>query len=327
MEIVLYNARYEEAWDRFINKESLNGTFLQTRRFLNYHPEGRFEDHSLLFMVGTNIAAVIPANIVHTQEGKILYSHQGSTFGGIILGKDRKKIGDIEMILQSLDQYLQQHSFAGVTLKMTSGLYSQQQLEVLEYFLYLYGYKQACEMGYYIDFLNYEEEIEKNFTESRRRHYKHSLNHSLVFTKLVLDQQIEDFYRIALDNYKKFDTKPVHELGELLEFKNSRLNDIIQFYGVCYEDHLVAGSMVFGFEKRVFHTQYLVSDQEMLSLYVNEFLYKNLIETARLDGFNSISFGTSTLEHGRVLNKSLAQFKAGFGATEYVNRTFTKRII
>lgn len=327
MEIVVYNARYEEAWDRFINMESLNGTFLQTRRFLSYHPEGRFEDHSLLFMIGTNIAAVIPANVVTTETEKILYSHQGSTFGGLILGKDRKKIDDIEMIFQALEEYLTEKRFTQIILKMTSDIYSKQRLEGLEYFLFLNGYEQSCEIGYYINFSNYGEDIVKNFNASRRRGYKHSLGHGLAFRKLELDQEVEYFYRILFENHKKFDAKPVHGLGELLEFKNSRLSDVVQFYGVYYENLLVAGSMVFCFDKRVFHTQYLASDQERLSLYVNEFLYTNLIETARFNGFDCISFGTSTLEHGKVLNKSLAQFKAGFGTTEYVNRTLKKHVV
>jgi len=326
MEIVTYSERYEEAWDRFINNESLNGTFLQTRRFLNYHPEGRFEDHSLMFMIGTNLAAVIPGNVVCTSTEKILYSHQGSTFGGIILGKQHKKIDDIEMIFQSLEEYLQQHGFTKIVLKMTSGLYSRQQLDVLEYFLFLHGFEQTCEIGYYIDFSNYDEEIEKNFRASTRRNYKRALKNALTFTRLESDLQIEKLYAVICNNHLKFNMKPIHTLKELLEFKNRCLTKIVRFYGVYYEDCLIAGSMVFDFEKQVFHTQYLASDQTMLSLYVNEYLYKNLIEAARQEGFSRISFGTSTLEHGRVFNKSLAKFKEGFGTTEYVNRTFYKTI-
>ena len=33
-----YTADQEAAWDRFVMQESGNGTFLQTRNFLNYHP-------------------------------------------------------------------------------------------------------------------------------------------------------------------------------------------------------------------------------------------------------------------------------------------------
>lgn len=46
--IVNYNGEFEQKWDYFVMNDSVNGTFLQTRRFLNYHPLDRFEDCSLL---------------------------------------------------------------------------------------------------------------------------------------------------------------------------------------------------------------------------------------------------------------------------------------
>ena len=47
--IVSYEKKYEVKWDDFVLNNSINGNFLQTRRFLNYHTEGTFEDASLLF--------------------------------------------------------------------------------------------------------------------------------------------------------------------------------------------------------------------------------------------------------------------------------------
>ena len=38
-----YRAEYEKQWDQFIQEKSVNGTFLQERRFLNYHREGRLQ--------------------------------------------------------------------------------------------------------------------------------------------------------------------------------------------------------------------------------------------------------------------------------------------
>lgn len=35
-----YTPADEAEWDRFVMHESGNGTFLQTRNFLNYHPRG-----------------------------------------------------------------------------------------------------------------------------------------------------------------------------------------------------------------------------------------------------------------------------------------------
>lgn len=323
--LVKYEDKYEKAWDRFVLKESINGTFLQTRNFLNYHPAGRFEDNSLLFLKGSNIIAVIPAHVEAEGDGKHLVSHKGSTFGGIVLGKKYKKIKDMQIIFKELDNYLKENNFTKITLKLTSSLFSVEESELIEYFLFLNDYVSSCEIGYCIDFRGYKEDIPMNFTSSKRRDYKYSLRNPLEFKVLEKDEEIACFYQVLENNMKKFDTVPVHTLDEIKELKNDRLNENIRFYGVYFENRLIAGGMIFYFEKKVFHTQYLATDQDMLYLFPNEFLYENLIETARNEGFEKLSFGTSTLEHGRVLNQSLAQFKEGFGTREYVNRTFTKK--
>jgi len=322
--LVKYEDKYEKAWDRFVLEESINGTFLQTRNFLNYHPAGRFEDHSLMLMKGNNIIAVIPANETEDGRGKKLISHMGSTFGGIVLGKHYKKIEEAGAILDGLDDYLEDNGFSSITLKMTSWLYAEMDSELLDYLLFLHHFEMTCEVGYAVDFLRYNQDIPSNFNSSRRRGYKNALKQNLSFKMLTSDDEVSEFYTILSDNMKKFDTVPLHTLDELLEFKNVRLKENIAFYGVYLDDCMVAGSMVFRFGKKVFHTQYLAANQNMLSLYPSEFLYKNLIETAREEGFEKLSFGTSTLEHGTILNKSLAQFKEGFGTFEYVNRTYTK---
>jgi hypothetical protein len=61
---VQYNDDYENLWDRFVNEEAVNGTFLQTRNFLNYHPKGRFIDHSLLLLKDNAIVAVVPGCVI-----------------------------------------------------------------------------------------------------------------------------------------------------------------------------------------------------------------------------------------------------------------------
>ena len=53
-------AEFENEWDDFI-ASSVNGTLMQERRFLNYHPMDRFLDHSLIFREGKRILAVLPA--------------------------------------------------------------------------------------------------------------------------------------------------------------------------------------------------------------------------------------------------------------------------
>ena len=71
-----YRAEYEKQWDQFIQEKSVNGTFLQERRFLNYHREGRFKDCSILFFDKTNLIAVCPACEVLQDGKKTFYSHK-----------------------------------------------------------------------------------------------------------------------------------------------------------------------------------------------------------------------------------------------------------
>ena len=89
---------------------------------------------------------------------------------------------------------------------------------------------------------------------------------------------------------------------------------------------MLAGSMVFKFNKQVFHSQYLASDQNNLKLFPMEYLNTNLINTAKKEGYKTFSFGISTEDHGKILNEGLAQFKEGFDSLYCINRTYLKKL-
>lgn len=326
IKIIEYDNSYEEKWDKFVLNESANGTFLQTRNFLLYHPKGKFEDSSLLFMNGNTIVAVLPAHIERQGEIIRLLSHQGSTFGGIVVGKSFCNVSYVELILSRFEEYIIEKGFTEIVLKQTSLIYQKTDSNLIDYFLYINGYECSQELGYYIDFNEYNKDIISNFSSSRRRDYRYSLKNNFAFRQLQTEKEIHDFYIILCDNYMKFHETPVHTIEELLNFKYSRIPQNVDFYGVYMEDELIAGGMVFLFTNEIMHTQYLAVRQEHSNLFANEFLYTNIIETARRKGFKKLSFGTSTLEEGKVLNRSLALYKEGFGTKEYINFHYIKNV-
>lgn len=325
LELVVYSDEYEKRWDRFVLNDSINGTFLQTRKFLNYHPPGRFVDISLLFVKGNNIVAVMPANLEMDDVGKVCVSHRGSTFGGIVLGRQFKKLMVCEEIFALLDEYLKREGFSMVQLKFTSGLYSQKDSELLDYFAFINGYTVSTEMGYYINLNEYQDGILVNLSSAKRRNYRYSLRNEMQFKQLSTTEEVAGFYDILCDNYMKFKKKPIHTLEEIMDLVYVRFPEIIRFYGVYHKGIMIAGTMVFLFDN-VFHTQYLACMQDKTDLFASEFMYVNLIEKAKQLGCQNLSFGTATLEGGKVLNKQLAHFKEGFGTYEYVNRTYTRRL-
>ena len=327
LSIVKYNDSFESKWDTFIEKESLNGTFLQSRKFLNYHPKERFKDHSLIVLKGTNtIVALIPACEIDDEGNKTLYSHMGSTFGGIIVNRNSYNVKHIETIISALEEYCIQNSFNEMILKNSSAIFSKDRMDLIDYFLFKNNYKYYDELSFYVDCKKLPDDIISAFSSGRRRDYKYSLKNGFEFKKLEKDSEIEEFYNLLLGNLKKFNKKPVHSLDEILEFKNSRLKNIVEFYGVYQQNKMLSGSMVFKFEKEVFHTQYLASDQNNLKLFPMEFLNTNLIRIAKEQGYEYFSFGISTEDHGKVLNEGLAIFKEGFGSSYSVNRTYCKKL-
>ena len=58
--LIEYTNEFEAIWDNFIYASN-QGTFLHTRRYLNYHND-RFLDKSLLIKFNEKIIAVFPSN-------------------------------------------------------------------------------------------------------------------------------------------------------------------------------------------------------------------------------------------------------------------------
>lgn len=327
LRIEQYNEEFEEKWDKFILNDSINGTFLQTRNFLNYHHKDRFFDGSLIIYKGNNtVIATIPASTIYEDKEKIFYSHMGTTFGGIIINRSFNNIEHMDGIIQVLNNYLKENNYDKIFLKNTSQLFAKGNVNLIDYFLFKDGYKYYDEISFYIDFKEYKEPIISNFTSSRRRDYKYSLKNNLEFKKLTTVKEIELFYNILCNNLEKFNSKPVHSLDELIDFKQNRLKNIVDFYGVYTENNLIAGSMVFKFGSEVFHTQYLAADQRYLSLFPMNFIDTNLISIAKEEGFEYFSFGISTEDSGKVLNYNLAEFKEGFGTDYSINKTYYKNL-
>ena len=86
-------------WDEFVTKAK-NSTFLFYRDFMEYHQD-KFDDYSLLIFKEDKLVALLPSNL----EGAKLISHQGLSYGGLILNENIKFLDVLEsfkLVLQFL---------------------------------------------------------------------------------------------------------------------------------------------------------------------------------------------------------------------------------
>jgi hypothetical protein len=320
LDVVSYSDQFLDKWDEFVLNQSINGTILQTRKFLGYHDK-RFVDSSLLFEKSGTIVAVFPAAVIEEDGEKVLYSHPGSTFGGFIISEVTNNIDDWNSILSTFNQWCVSNSFAKVVIKPTGSFFCSHNQNILEYFLFNEGYESYDELSFCVPF-NKGEDIIANLKSKTRNLYRKSLKFNLEFKPFSDSNNIKLFHSILTNSLAKHDAKPVHSYDELLDLQ-SRLGDKMRFYGVFLDNRLIAGSMVF-ILRDVFHTQYLAADPEFLYCQSMDFLNVNLISLAFKEGFRGFSFGISTENHGHILNFSLAKFKEGFGTVCFINKTFSK---
>lgn len=323
-----YSEEKSKEWDEFVLQNSVNGTFLQTRRFLNYHPQNRFQDASfIIYDKKGHIAAVVPANHIKTKEGFQLASHQGSTFGGIVIGMKHYKAYKVIEIIQCLESKLKELGYEEVQYKITSDIFSREDSDLLEYALYYCGYPSYEELNSYIDFSRYKENILGNFEQGKRTNVNNCLKAGVKVKELAHKGEIAEFYRILCHTLEKYDRKPVHTLEELIDFKENRLCDEIGFYGAFLDDKMIAGSMMFYFNNvNVAHTQYLCALHEYDKLSPMTFMYYSMIKEMREKKYNKLSFGITSEHLGKELNFGLTKSKEAFGSKHSISRIYYKKI-
>lgn len=324
--VKLYDTTKKSEWDNFVER-SLNGTFLQTKRFLDYHPIGRFDDCSLMIYDGSRLIAVCPACKVNDNGEKVFFSHKGSTFGGIILENKQYSVHRIIPIINKVEEFCLNNGFNRIILKQTSDLFSKRNNDLIEFALYYLNFTENKELNLFIDFDSYNDNILSNFSQGKRTNINNCIKKGLEIKKLTSDGQIQTFYDILCSTLEKYDKKPVHTYEELLKLSRSVIPNETEFYGAYLQDKMVAGSMMFYFfDSSVAHTQYLCALHEYDTLSPMSFMYYSMIAVAKQKGFKNISFGIATEDGGRYINTGLVSSKESFGAGHSLNKIFSKTL-
>ena len=316
-EIQPYTREQESRWDRFVMEDSMNGTFLQTRKFLNYHPEGRFTDASFFVEKSGIVVAVVPGCSV---DGSFV-SHLGSTFGGPVISKDFYSGNKILEIVKDIDDYIVRN-FKSVKLKPTSPIFATVPTDLLDYSLEHSGYSRHTELSCYTPIAKGVDPLE-NCKRECRHNFRQSEKLNLTYGEIP-DCEMEKFYDFLVKSKARYNTKPVHSLAELQNLKQ-RFSEEILFRGVWQDGIYLSGMMIFYFRQaKVFHFQYLAPDDSKRETNATTSLFVNAMREAAQVGCEKFSWGISTEDAGAYLNENLYRFKESFGALPCLNARYEK---
>lgn len=318
-EILPYSPELDKRLDHFVECESVNGTFLQTRRFLNYHPADRFTDASFALEKSGTIVAYFPG----VAKEQTFVSHAGTTFGGPIIAKSFYSGSRLLEILKEADQYLASR-FKNIRFKITPAIFAEESPDLLEYMLEHMGYSRHTELSSYCTLQSGVDPLE-NCDKECRRIFKKSEIEGIRFGNLEKTEDFETFYHFLEISKSKHNVHPVHTLQELYDLKDNRIPDHIRFRGIWDGNTLVAAMMLFLFEgTKTIHGQYIAPNPDYEKFQPTTALYVRVMREAAQEGYKQISWGISTEDGGNYLNESLLRFKESLGAKACVNIRYEK---
>ncbi len=328
MEVLYFKEENSDEWDQFIFEQSVNGTFLHTRKFLNYHPKERFMDCSLIVKEDNRIVAVCPACVINdSANNTIFYSHMGSTYGGVVFHKKHYCMEKTLIILSEVERFLYKNGYKKIVYKITPDILTLGGSDLNEFTLKFLRYSEELELNNYIDLKDYKEDIVSNFKQGKRTHINKWKQFNTHVDILNNQDQKRELYRLMCETLEKYERKPVHAYEELIDLADNRLRNNIVLYGVYLDNELVGGAVVFLYEKtKCFHTQYLASKNCYEKLSPMTYTYYAMLKEAKKMGYRYVSWGISTEHGGNSINWGLTKSKEDYGSKHSVNRIFTKNI-
>lgn len=299
-EITRYTADRKEEWDGFI-KTSKNGTFLLDRNYMDYHST-RFEDHSLMFYRDGRLYAMLPANV---KDG-VLYSHQGLTYGGLVMHEDASA-ANIATLFGELNALLKDEGISKVVYKPTPWIY-----HLLPSEEDLYALFKVCKARISARDISSTIIFDNRIKWHRDRRYGVNKARNNGVSVRRSDDLAAFWHVLDLNLDNKYGVKPVHTVEEMTLLK-SRFPDNILLY-VAEKDGETLGGTVLYVTNQVIHAQYISASPEGKRLRVIDAIYEVILNHDFADFRLYFDFGKSTENLGTYLNENLIYQKEGFGA-------------
>ena len=320
-----YNKSDFKLWDKFV-ENSINGTIFHRRLFLSYHIDRKFNDFSLIFEKKGKIIAVFPAAIEEKDNKKILFSHPGASFGGLVYQK--LIFNDAKIIIDLIENYSKEHGFDNTFFIPTPSIYSKSRDETIEYALLWRNYKP---IEYYISsVISIHINIEKNIEEIYRLKKRSKTYYKKIIQKNNItfrwENNFDVFYPILVENKKRHDAKPTHSLKELKKIDKLLPGSLCLL--IMYTDNKpIGGTLIINANKKTGIIFYNMINYKYSYLQPAILQTIEAIRYAAIKNIKYLDFGVSQdpkADNPLTPSNSLIQFKEETGAFTIIRKAYNK---
>ena len=305
-------------WENFVANAN-NGTLFHERKFLGYHPQGRFSDHSLILEKKGRLKALFPAVAIQQEGQAVLVSHQGSSYGGLVVNQDlsfRESYDFIELLLN----YAREAGFRKIQMTLPPAIYQRRVSNYLDFSLIKHGfiYKKRDVSS----MLTIEDSPERNlqlFRSTHRTAVRKALKQGVTVTG---SEDWSAFYAMLQENLKiRHNVQPTHTLDELLQLKKL-YPERIQLQAAFWEGQMIAGVVNFSVNRDVVLAFYISHKEAFQHLRAVNLLFYEIIKWCHKTGYRYLDFGIFTVN--MEPNFGLGRFKENFGASGVFRDTFIR---
>jgi hypothetical protein len=295
LQVKRYTDSLKKQWNAFA-AAACNSTFLFQRDFMDYHQD-RFKDYSLLVYNNEKLVALLPANVLEN----IVYSHQGLSYGGLLINKLYLK--DYFSIFEAVLMYLYKSNIQKLQLNPIPHFYNKEISQEIDYALFiLKATRNRADAYFVVNTKKYK------MNRNRKRALILAKENQLEF---VESADFNSFWNLLSNNLEqRYGAKPTHSLDEIT-LLYSRFSKSIKLFEVRKNRQILAGAVLFLIND-VAHIQYSSANDLRQETGSMDFLFDEIIKHYKTK--KHVSFGISGEEQGKYVNEGLAYFKQSFGA-------------
>jgi hypothetical protein len=270
---------------------------------MEYHKD-RFEDFSLLIFTGDKLTALLPANKV----GNKVYSHQGLTFGGLLLPLDFS-CEEGNTIMNTILQHLKTNGITNISTKLIPEFYWKKDSKEMED--YLLSNEALMEDNLMVFAIDYQKPI--SIHKAKLRRFRNNKYDFVIRETKSFKSFWEEVLIPRLRS--KHNVEPVHSLHEISLLASQFPNQIKQF-NIYLEGSILAGITIFD-SKTVVKSQYGATTNLGEKTRALDYLFLHLIYKYQKEGRGYFSMGTVTEKNELGYNPGLKKQKEELGCRIY----------
>jgi hypothetical protein len=307
-ELQTYEQKDKAEWDDFV-RASKNGSFLFLRDYMEYHAD-RFRDASIVIRSKSSdeILALLPANLVEDT----LYSHQGLTYGGLVVSHQMTASLMLDLFTAIVD-HLRIQGLSKLIYKVVPKIYHLRPSE--EDLFALYSYQAKLRSRLVISALPM---ANRQKYQSRRTRAVKKAQKAGISTFASTD--LAGFWNLLTEVLaQRYEAVPVHSLEEMIWLQQC-FPDNIKLFLAVREQRPLAGVLIYE-TQTVARAQYIASGEEGRDIGALDLLFDFIINKV-YSNKQYFEFGSSNEQGGMILNRGLADYKEGFGASSIVLDTY-----